>query len=106
MKQYVEAFNKEFQIEQYTFRIRKLNAVEMLGLRTENEMMIDSDSSTKFYNKILSCFEVKAGESWLKVYSNGNYYPAELEDNVELVMKLVDYFMTNFLRPAFTKSDE
>lgn len=81
------------------FRIKKMNAIEVLALQT----VFDVDD----YSKVLACFEtmlekieVKIGEQWVTVKDGNNYYPADVENNVEIIKELVSYFM-RYMKEVF-----
>ena len=86
-------------IKNYEFRIKKMNAIEVLALQT----VFDVDD----YSKVLACFEtilekieVKIGEQWVTVKDGNNYYPADVENNVEIIKELVSYFM-RYMKEVF-----
>ena len=81
------------------FRIKKMNAIEVLALQT----VFDVDD----YSKVLACFEtmlekieVKIGEQWVTVKDGNNYYPADVENNIEIIKELVAYFM-RYMKEVF-----
>lgn len=86
-------------IKNYEFRIKKMNAIEVLALQT----VFDVDD----YSKVLACFEtilekieVKIGEQWVTVKDGNNYYPVDVENNVEIIKELVSYFM-RYMKEVF-----
>lgn len=97
----------EFKIQQLdnTFRIKKMNAIDVLAFRTQ----IDFDDFSKAkhtYDIILENIEVKLNNDWLPVKAGKDeYYPAGIEENIEAVAQLIRYFMDEFLKPVFTKSN-
>lgn len=93
------------ELDKLTFRVRKMNAIEALALRTASDMKT-TDNTMRFFNDILERMEVSVGGKWLPVKDGNNYYPAGLEDNAQLVKQLVEFFMGEFLTPLFTKSAE
>lgn len=98
----------EFQIKALdnVFRVKKMNAIEALALRTCTDVD-DFDKTTKTFSTILEHLEVKCGEQWLPVKEkNANvYYPAGLEDNVDACNELIDAFLNQYFWPLFRKSD-
>lgn len=100
--------NNEFILDnfpEYKFRIKRLNAVEILALRTQFQLK-NYEKSLSFFNLILSKIEVNAGDGWLTVYDGNNFFPAEAETNFALVDGLTGYFLENVLTKVFRKSGE
>lgn len=99
----------EFQIKSMNqvFRIKKMNAIEVLALRTQLDTE-NIEAATKLYMTILERIEVKVGEQWLPVRDGkfNIYTPAGIEENIEALDELIHYFMHEYLYPIFTKSDE
>lgn len=95
---------EEFEINGNTFRIKKMNAIELLALR-DQIVFDDFDSSEKAYLEILSKIEVKIKEDqWLQVRQGNNFYPIGIEDDIvsieALVLKVIGY-----LKEVFRKSN-
>ena len=90
-----------------TFRVKKMNAIETLALRTASNID-DTKSAQKFFNEILERIEVQVADKWLPVKDKtvDAYYPAGIEDDVDAIQQLINFFMTSFLHPVFTKSAE
>ena len=91
------------------FRVKKMNAIQLLALRSQ----IDFDNYKKIeklYTLMLSNIEVEFDGQWLPVIEenkNGkiNYYPANIEENVQAIDELIQYFMKEVLMPVFTSSN-
>ena len=98
---------KQIDIGSNTFRVKKMNAIEALALRTASSIENTKDA-LKFFNEILERMEVQVSDKWLPVKEKNveAYYPAGIEDDVMTIQKLVDFFLTDFLKPLFTKSAE
>lgn len=100
---------KEFNIEEYdyTFRIAKMNAIEVLAIRTQINFTT-YDASIKLFSTILENIEVNIDGQWFKVKTKGknSYMPLFVENDVILVDKLIAYFTNNFLKEVFQKSSE
>lgn len=90
-----------------TFRIKKMNAIEALALRSASNMS-NVTGAKQFFTDVLERLEVQAGEKWLPVkQANTNVYlPDGIQDDFEGVQKLVQFFMQEFLTPFFEKSVE
>lgn len=97
---------EEFTIKSLpnTFRIKKMNAIDILALRSQIDFD-DFEKIRKVYGIMLENMEVKFDNSWLPVKEKDKeeYYPAGIESNVHAINELLNYFMTEFLRPVFTK---
>lgn len=100
---------KEFKVKgyKYTFRVAKLNAIEVLALQTQISFK-DIETTSAMFNTILERVEVRCDEQWLCCKEKGAnvYYPAEMETDVKLVKGVVETFMNDYLKPIFRKSDE
>lgn len=98
---------KTIDIGTNTFRVKKMNAIEALALRTASSIENPKEAQ-KFFNEILERLEVQIADKWLPVKEKNveAYYPAGIEDDVATIQKLVDFFMTDFLKPLFMKSAE
>lgn len=101
---------KEFKIDQYDyqFRVKKMNAIQFLALRSQ--INFDNyEATTKFYEVLLNNIEVEFNGQWLpvreEIKNQVNYYPAGIEDNIDAVRALINYFMGEVLKPIFTKSN-
>lgn len=97
---------KEFKIKssKETFRIKKMNAIEVLSLRT----IIDYDNvdnAIKSFSTMLERIEVKVDDNWLPVKSGKNFHPVSMEDDVIATQELCVYFVNEYLKPLFTKSE-
>lgn len=90
-----------------TFRIRKMNAIEALALRSASDMKSVAGAK-QFFTDVLERLEVQVGEKWLPVkQSNTNVYlPSGIEDDFTGIQTLVEFFMKEFLTPFFEKSVE
>lgn len=98
---------KQIDIGSNTFRVKKMNAIEALALRTASSIESTKDAF-KFFNEILERMEVQVSDKWLPVKEKNVevYYPAGIENDVSTIQALVDFFMTEFLKPLFTTSAE
>lgn len=90
-----------------TFRVRKMNAIEALALKTASSLD-NTVAAMTFFNDVLERLEVSVADKWLPVKEVGRdiYYPADIENDGETIKKLVEFFMNEFLKPFFTKSAE
>lgn len=92
---------EEIQIKENTFRIKPMNAIELLALRSQISFD-DFEQATKLYSLLLEKLEVKLNDQWLPVKEKGKniFYPNGLENNMDLVNKLLDYFL-EYLKSVF-----
>lgn len=97
---------KEFEVNNYTYRIKDMNAIELLALQSQVDFS-DIQSAKKCYTTIIECFEVKVKSSWLPVkQENSNIYlPQGIENDIEAIEKLIKY-MIDYLKEVFQKSNK
>lgn len=90
-----------------TYRIKKMNAIEALALRSASDMKTVA-TAKQFFIDVLERLEVQVGEKWLPVkQANTNVYlPSGIEDDFTAIQTLVEFFMKEFLTPFFKKSVE
>ena len=90
-----------------TYRIRKMNAIEALALRTASDMKSVAGAK-QFFTDVLERMEVQVGEKWLPVkQENTNVYlPDGIQYDFVGVQKLTEFFMEEFMTPFFEKSVE
>lgn len=98
---------KTLEYKDNTYRIRKMNAIEALALRSASDMKSVAGAK-QFFNDVLERLEVQAGEKWLPVkqVDTNVYLPAGIEDDFTGIQTLVEFFMKEFLTPFFEKSAE
>ena len=91
----------------YTFRPKKMTAFEMLALQTQVGFD-NSEKAEKFFKLCLEYIEVECKNAWVPCKQKGleMYAPVELETNVDLLKKLIDTFMNEYLLEVFTKSGD
>lgn len=96
---------KTIDIGTNTFRVKKMNAIEALALRTASSIE-NTREAQKFFNEILERVEVEVGGKWLPVKEKGRdvFYPSGIEDDAQAVQQIVEHFMNDFLHPLFQKS--
>ena len=94
---------KEFETNGFTFRVKKMNAIELLAL--QDQINFDNyEASIQTYNTLLEHCEVKIKEQWLQTYKDKNYYPIELEENVSMLKDVIRN-MIAYLKEVFQKSN-
>nr|DAN08984.1 MAG TPA: tail assembly chaperone protein [Caudoviricetes sp.] len=98
---------KTFEYKDNIYRIRKMNAIEALALRSASDMKSVAGAK-QFFTDVLERIEVQAGEKWLPVkQENANVYlPDGIQDDFTGVQLLIEFFMKEFLTPFFEKSVE
>ena len=93
----------EFEVKGLTFRIKKMNAIETLAM--QSQISFDSmDETVKCYNTILERIEVKVKDQWIQVKQGNQFYPAELENDVQMTEAIIKQ-MIAYLKSVFQKSD-
>lgn len=98
---------EEFKIKENTFRVKQMNAIEMLAVKTQ--FNVDSvDQAIKFITVILERLEVKVKDTWFPCKEKGKeiYYPVGLQDDSETLSELMTEFFRRVIKPVFPKSDE
>ena len=94
---------ENFVINEHEYRIKKMNAIEMLALRSQ--IAFDNFEDTmNFYNLLLEKVEVKCGDKWLQVKDGENYYPVGIEEDVDTVDELIGKAV-EYLKSVFRKSN-
>lgn len=98
---------KQIEIKGNVYRIKKMNAIEALALRSASDMKTVAGAK-QFFTDVLERLEVQAGEKWLPVkQADANVYlPDGIQDDFTGVQALVEFFMKEFLTPFFEKSAE
>lgn len=96
----------EIVIDNYQFRIKTMNMIEVLAFRSQLTFE-DVDSTMKLYNQILERIEVQIGDKWLPVKQKlqNIYYPAGIENDFEMIETLVGHFL-GYIKSVFQKSNE
>ena len=115
---------KTIQKGKYEFRVGKISPVEMLTLSSagiglykkdaEGNFSLDLSSSKSidtintFYNMVFENLEVKVLDKWYPVKQKGTevWWPEEIKTDYQLLMDLIQWFMTDVIFPVFTKSSE
>lgn len=94
---------KEFETSGFTFRIKTMNAIELLALQDQIEF--DSyESSIQTYNTMLEHVEVKIKDQWLTVKQKENFYPVDIENNLQAIKDIITH-VVNYLKEVFRKSN-
>lgn len=93
---------EEFVIGNNTFRIKRMNAIELLAFQSSTSFESYEDS-LKSFDTILEHVEVKCNDVWLQVKQKSNYYPAGIENDINAIQEIVTRF-TDYLRSVFSKS--
>ena len=94
----------EFTEQGFEFRIKKMNALELLAL--QSQINFDSMSQAmKTYNTMLEYVEVKVKDQWIQVKQGDNYYPATLVDDLTLMQNILKH-MIEYVKSLFHSSNE
>ena len=94
----------EFQIKNFKYRTKKMNAIELLALRSIINFG-SVEQVTKCYNSLLERVEVQVkDDKWLQVKQGDAYFPADVENDFETIEALVAN-MLEYVRSVFQKSD-
>lgn len=93
----------EFVVKDFTFRIKRMNAIELLAIKS----VIAFDNIKDLietYSYLLEKIEVKVKDSWLQVKQGNNFYPAAIETDVEIIDSLITHIL-QYIKSVFTKSN-
>lgn len=99
----------EFKISSlnYDFRVKKMNAIEVLAIRTHlvNETI---DDTINFFYEVLERIEVKFEDKWLpvKIKNVTQLTPTMLNEDIIALREIIDFFIKTYLRTVFSKSNE
>ena len=95
------------KIGEFEYRIKKMNAIETLALRSQYRADATYEETANFYNTVLERMEVNAGKEWLPVKTPGKdiYYPAGIENDIAAIEKLILHFVQH-ITEVFQKSNE
>ena len=98
---------KTLEHNENIYRVKKMNAIEALALRSASDMK-SVDTAKQFFTDVLERMEIQVKDKWLPVKQAGAnvYLPDGIEDDFVGVQKLVEFFMKEFLTPFFEKSVE
>lgn len=93
-------------INKFEFRVKKMNAIEMLAMQSQISFE-NAQVAYDCYTQILEKLEVKFNDNWLPVKEKGKevYYPANMENDLEMVRILIEFFL-DWFKSVFQKSNE
>lgn len=87
------------------FRTKKMSAIDINVISTTLDLN-DAVKLAKNYEYVLEHLEVNIMGSWVQVKKREEYWPNGLEDNVEAVSQLFQWFVENVVFKVFLKSSE
>lgn len=95
---------ENLKIKSNEFRIRKMNAIEVISFRSLMDFKT-LDGVSSFFKTVLENIEVKIGDEWLPVKEKNRevYYPNGIENDIKAIDKLLNYFQS-YLGEVFTQS--
>ena len=95
---------ENLKIKSNEFRIRKMNAIEVISFRSLMDFKT-LDGVSSFFKTVLENIEVKIGDEWLPVKEKNRevYYPNGIENDIKAIDKLLNYFQ-GYLGEVFTQS--
>jgi len=95
----------EFEVANRKYRIKKMNAIQLLAIRSTMSFD-DTEKVNKTYEQMLEHIEVNVKDNdWLQVKQGNNYYPAGIEDEINIIQKLITHFL-DYMKSVFMKSSE
>lgn len=99
----------EFKIDSldFDFRVKRLNVIEVLAIRA-NLASDNIEETTRLFNSILERLEVRIEDKWIpvKLKNLDNLTPACLDADIRAVKELIDFFIKDYLKQVFMKSNE
>lgn len=96
---------KEFRVGNFNYRIKKMNAIQLLALRSSMNFD-DSDKLQACFERFLENIEVQVkDDKWLQVKQGNDYYPANIEEDIDAIQELIHNFV-KYIKSVFTKSSE
>lgn len=95
--------NTTFEINGINYRIKKMNAIELLAIRGTISFD-DYEKLAKAYDVLLSKVEVQLKDKWLQVKQGDDFYPASLENDPITVEKISRQVMS-YIVSVFQQSD-
>lgn len=106
MKYYEKTFKSEIE-SNLEFRIKKISPVKLLSVATQFGGK-DMASTEQIFTFALENTEVKVLDQWLPVKETNKevYWPADIEDKVQVLQEVVTHFVTDVLAMVFTKSSK
>ena len=102
---------KNIIIKDNEYRLKKMNAIELLALRSQIDFS-NYDTVKNLYNIILEKLEVNANDKWLPVKQTGRevYFPNGIENDFEVINDLLnyalDYFKEVFIKSSVSKKEQ
>jgi len=105
-KYYEQTFKSEIE-KNLEFRIKKISPVKLLSVATQFGGK-DMASTEQIFTFALENTEVKVLDQWLPVKETNKevYWPADIEDKMQVLQEVVTHFITDVLAMVFTKSSE
>ena len=97
---------KEIVINDKTYRLKKLNAIEIMAFKTQ--INFDTyEHAKELYELVLEQFETQANDKWLPVKQKDTqiYYPNGIENDFDTISQLLGYFI-QYIKSVFQKSNE
>lgn len=107
MKYYEKTFKSEIE-PKLEFRFKKISPVKLLSIATQFVGSKDMASTEQIFTFALENTEVKVLDQWLPVKETNKevYWPADIEDKIQVLQEVVAHFVTDVLAMVFTKSSK
>lgn len=96
----------EYIVKNRNFRIKKMNAIELLAIQSQASFE-DLTKTEQFFYLVLEKTEVEIKGQWLPVKEKNKniFYPKDVEQDVDTIKELISHF-TEYLKDVFLKSNE
>lgn len=100
---------KEFNIKsrKENFRIKDMAPTRLLAFKYVIDFD-DMDATDKMFQFIFENIEVLINDKWmpLKEKNLNVYYPADIQTDLTALNEIVTYFINDYIKPVFMKSNE
>ena len=100
---------KEFNIKsrKENFRIKDMAPTKLLAFRYVVDFK-DMDATEKMFDFVFENVEVLINDKWmpLKEKNLNVYYPADIQTDLVSLNEIVTYFINDYVKPVFMKSNE
>ena len=100
---------KEFNIKsrKENFRIKDVAPTKLLAFRYVVDFE-DMDATEKMFKFIFENVEVLLNDKWMPLKEKGldTYYPIDIQTDLNALNEIVTYFINDYIKPVFMKSNE
>ena len=93
-------------IDDKEFRIRKMNAIELMALRTQLSFS-NFEEAINTYSTLMENLEYHFKDKWLPVKEKGRniFYPNGIEEDINAISQMLEYVL-DYFKSVFPKSSK